>query len=157
MGPLQARGPSAVGHAAHWKSFPAGQYHLLSTSSPPRWRVAQQRAGMHHSTGSYRGLYLKAAKPWGHWKHFEGRDFMFLLQAQPASSYSTWHPQVLPLKKIPLTSPNVQPCQCCPSILRPLPVVVVSRSHCHRLKWVLCDTSSYSLHQSWLKTVFRCI
>lgn len=64
---------------------------------------------------------------------------MFLQRAQSACSYSTWHPQVLLLKKIPLTSPNVQPCQCWSSILRSLPVVVVSRPHCHRLNWALCN------------------
>ena len=64
---------------------------------------------------------------------------MFLQQARSARSYSTWHPQVLLLKKIPLTSPNVQPCQSWSSILRSLPVVVVSRPHCHRLNWALCN------------------
>lgn len=105
----------------------------------PSSKVAQRRASVHCSIGSYRGLYLKVVTPLGHWKHFEDRDFMFLLQARSACSYSTWHPQVLPLKKIPLTSPNVQPCQRWPSILRSLPVVVVSRPHCHRLSWALCD------------------
>ena len=64
---------------------------------------------------------------------------MFPLQAHSACSYSTWHPQVLLLKKIPLTSPVVQPCQCWSSILRSFPVVVVSRPHCHRLNWALCN------------------
>lgn len=64
---------------------------------------------------------------------------MFLQQAQSACTYSTWHPQVLLLKKIPRTSPNVQPCQCWSSILRSLSVVAVCRPHCHRLNWALCN------------------
>lgn len=75
------------------------------------WRVTQRLAGLLRTTGPYRP-YLSVVTPLGHWKHFEDRDFMFLHQAQSAHSYSTRHPQVLLLKKIPLTSPNVQPCQC---------------------------------------------
>lgn len=92
-------------------------------SCPPSM---MRHAGLHHIAGSYTGLYLRVVTPLGHWKHFEDRDFMFLLQAQSAHSYSTWHPQVLLLKKIPLMSPNVQPHQCWSSILRSLPVVVVA-------------------------------
>lgn len=73
--------------------------------------------------------------PLGHWKHFADRDFMFPC----SSSYSTWHPQVLLLTKIPLPSPNALPCQCWSSILRSHSVVAVSRPHCHRLNWALCN------------------
>lgn len=72
------------------------------------------------------GFTWKAAMPLGHWKNSEYGDLMFLLQW--ACSHSTWHPQVLLLKKIPQASPNVQPCQCLSSILRSLPVVVSRNS-----------------------------